>query len=78
MKKAFGDNQVLHGVDLLVQRGERLAIMGPNGIGKSTLLKIVMGELDPDEGEAEWGVRDSPGVFRTGSPGAVRSSPQYG
>ena len=63
VKKAFGDNHVLHGVDLLVQRGERLAIMGPNGIGKSTLLKIVMGEFDADEGEAEWGYEAHPGYF---------------
>ena len=63
VKKAFGDNHVLHGVDLLVQRGERLAIMGPNGIGKSTLLKIVMSELDADEGEAEWGYEAHPGYF---------------
>ena len=63
VKKAFGDNQVLHGVDLLVQRGERLAIMGPNGIGKSTLLKIVMGELDADRGEVEWGYETHPAYF---------------
>ena len=63
VKKAFGDNQVLHGVDLLVQRGERLAIMGPNGIGKSTLLKIVMGELDADRGKVEWGYETHPVYF---------------
>ena len=63
VKKAFGDNEVLHGVDLLVQRGERLAVMGPNGIGKSTLLKIVMGELEVDEGEVEWGYETHPGYF---------------
>ena len=55
IRKAFGDNEVLHGVDLLVHRGDRVAIMGPNGIGKSTLLKIVMGELKADEGTVEWG-----------------------
>ena len=63
VKKAFEDNTVLHGVDLLVQRGERIAIMGPNGIGKSTLLKIVMGELEADEGEVEWGYETHPGYF---------------
>ena len=63
VKKAFGDNQVLHGVDLLVQRGERLAIMGPNGIGKSTLLKIITGELEADQGEAEWGYETHPAYF---------------
>jgi ATPase subunit of ABC transporter with duplicated ATPase domains len=63
LKKAFGDNEVLHGVDLLVQRGDRLAIMGPNGIGKSTLLKIAVGALEPDEGEVEWGYETHPGYF---------------
>ena len=63
MGKSFGDNEVLHGVDLLVQRGDRLAIMGPNGIGKSTLLKIVVGGLEADEGEVEWGYETHPAYF---------------
>ncbi len=63
IRKAFGDNEVLHGVDLQVRRGDRLAIMGPNGIGKSTLLKIVMGELEPDTGEVAWGYETHPGYF---------------
>ncbi len=61
--KAFGDNEVLKGVDLVVNRGDRLAIMGPNGIGKSTLLKIVMGELEADDGEVAWGYETHPGYF---------------
>ncbi len=63
IEKAFEDNDVLHGVDLEVRRGDRLAIMGPNGIGKSTLLKIVMGELEPDAGEVKWGYETYPGYF---------------
>ena len=63
VKKAFGDNEVLHGVDLVVNRGDCLAIMGPNGIGKSTLLKIVMGELEADAGEVVWGYETHPGYF---------------
>ena len=63
IKKAFNENEVLHGVDLLVQRGDRLAIMGPNGIGKSTLLKIAMGKLAADAGEVEWGYETHPGYF---------------
>src|SRR5690606_20199307 len=51
------------GVDLEVERGDRLAIMGPNGIGKSTLLKILMGELEPDAGRVEWGYETHPGYF---------------
>ncbi|WP_420448533.1 ABC-F family ATP-binding cassette domain-containing protein [Candidatus Palauibacter sp.] len=63
VKKAFGDNEVLHGVDLTLERGDRMAIMGPNGIGKSTLLKIVMGELDPDAGGVTWGYETHPSYF---------------
>ncbi len=63
IRKSFGDNEVLHGVDLVVKRGDRVAIMGPNGIGKSTLLKIVMGDLEEDEGEVEWGYETHPGYF---------------
>jgi ATPase subunit of ABC transporter with duplicated ATPase domains len=63
IKKSFGANEVLHGVDLTVNRGDRLAIMGRNGIGKSTLLKIVMGELEADEGEVEWGYETHRGYF---------------
>jgi ATPase subunit of ABC transporter with duplicated ATPase domains len=63
IRKAFGENHVLHGVDLDVQRGDRLVIMGPNGIGKSTLLRIVMGELEADAGSVEWGHGTRPGYF---------------
>jgi ABC-type multidrug transport system ATPase subunit len=63
IRKAFGDNEVLHGVDLTVNRGDRIAIMGPNGIGKSTLLKIVMGDLEADAGSVKWGYETHPGYF---------------
>jgi ATPase subunit of ABC transporter with duplicated ATPase domains len=63
VKKAFGNHEVLHGVDLTVFRGDRLAIMGPNGIGKSTLLKIVMGRLEADAGTVGWGYETAPGYF---------------
>jgi ATPase subunit of ABC transporter with duplicated ATPase domains len=53
--KAYEDNQVLDEVSLTVQRGERLAIIGPNGIGKSTLLQIAMGEIEADAGRVDWG-----------------------
>ncbi len=63
VRKAYGDNQVLHGVDLLVRRGDRLAIMGPNGIGKSTLLKIAVGAAGADAGEVTWGYETHVGYF---------------
>ncbi len=61
--KSYGDNRVLHDVTLVVERGDRMAIIGPNGIGKSTLLKIVMGQVEPDGGVVEWGYEARPGYF---------------
>ncbi len=63
IEKSFGDNDVLHGVDLEIRRGDRVAVMGPNGIGKSTLLKIAMGELEADAGSVEWGHETHTGYF---------------
>ncbi len=63
VSKAYSENRVLTDVSLTVRRGERLAIIGPNGIGKSTLLKIAMGEVAPDHGKVEWGYEAWPGYF---------------
>ncbi|MSR21959.1 MAG: ABC transporter ATP-binding protein [Gemmatimonadetes bacterium] len=63
IRKAFAGEKVLDGVDLTVERGDRLAILGPNGIGKSTLLKIAMGRLEADAGEVKWGYETRPGYF---------------
>jgi ATPase subunit of ABC transporter with duplicated ATPase domains len=63
ISKRYGDNQVLSDVTLDVQRGDRIAIIGPNGIGKSTLLKIAMGEVKADAGKVEWGYEARPGYF---------------
>lgn len=49
--KAFGENKVLDGVDLAVERGSITTIMGKSGIGKSVLLKCVAGVYIPDAGE---------------------------
>jgi len=63
ISKSFGDKKVLHNVSLNLRRGDRLAVIGPNGIGKSTLLKILMGRLEPDSGEVEWGHQIFHGYF---------------
>lgn len=63
VSKSFGDKQVLNNVSLDVHRGDRLAIIGPNGIGKSTLLKILVGRHEADSGEVEWGYETHPGYF---------------
>ncbi len=61
--KSFGSKRVLDDVSLNLRRGDRLAIIGPNGIGKSTLLKIIMGRLEADAGTVEWGHQVFPGYF---------------
>ncbi len=61
--KSFDDEQVLKNVEISVHRGDRLAIIGPNGVGKSTLLKIMMEKLVPDAGSVEWGHETHPGYF---------------
>src|SRR6478735_2307471 len=48
--KSFGDNHVLRGVDLEVDRGENVVVLGRSGTGKSVLIKIICGLLTQDEG----------------------------
>ena len=49
--KAFADQKVLRGVDILVREGSSTAIIGTSGGGKSVLLKILLGLIKPDSGE---------------------------
>ncbi|NMC64145.1 MAG: ATP-binding cassette domain-containing protein [SAR324 cluster bacterium] len=51
VSKSFGSQHVLHGIDLEIDEGETIAVVGPSGVGKSVLLKLIMGILAPDEGE---------------------------
>ncbi len=63
VSKSYGERQVLNDVSLTVERGDKLAIIGPNGIGKSTLLKIAVGEVPPNAGRVTWGYETNPGYF---------------
>jgi ATPase subunit of ABC transporter with duplicated ATPase domains len=62
-KGVKGVKKVLEDISLEVRRGDRLAILGPNGIGKSTLLKIAMDRVPADRGTVEWGYETYPGYF---------------
>lgn len=53
--KRMGERAVLDGVDLVVRRGERVAVLGENGSGKSTLLRIITGETGIDSGSVKLG-----------------------
>jgi ATP-binding cassette subfamily F protein uup len=51
--KSFGERRLFAGVDLVLGPGTRLGLLGPNGSGKSTLIRVLTGELPPDEGRIE-------------------------
>ena len=55
LKKSFGDRTLFEHVDLEVTGGERIALLGDNGTGKSTLIKMIMGEEVPDGGKIRLG-----------------------
>ncbi len=63
VSKAYGEKVVLKDVSLVVRRGERVAIIGPNGLGKSTLLKVAVDRLGADAGAVKWGHETKVGYF---------------
>ncbi|UUV04769.1 ABC-F family ATP-binding cassette domain-containing protein [Ruegeria sp. YS9] len=63
LAKGFGDKQIVRNFDLLVQRGDRVAFVGPNGVGKTTLLKMLLGQVEPDEGSVSLGTNLEVAVF---------------
>src|SRR5262245_8332311 len=67
LRKRYGANEALKGVDLAVREGELVGLLGPNGAGKSTLVKIACGLVRPSAGTAS--VAGEP----AGSPAAHRS-----
>jgi len=58
--KSYGSNQVLKGINLTVFEGETLVILGRSGVGKSVLLKQIIGIERPDEGNIEIETKVSP------------------
>ncbi|MBE5787787.1 MAG: ABC-F family ATP-binding cassette domain-containing protein, partial [Clostridiales bacterium] len=63
LSKAFGERQLFQNVNLNLRAGDRVALLGPNGIGKSTLLRCLVGEIDPDAGVIRWGANVDPGYY---------------
>ena len=55
MSKSFGEKHLFHDLTLRVRAGDRVALIGPNGVGKSTLIKIIVGEELPDTGFIRYG-----------------------
>lgn len=63
VSKGFDDGPLFDNLKLNIEVGERIAIIGPNGIGKSTLLKTLVGDLEPDAGTIKWSENVNLGYF---------------
>ncbi len=61
--KAYGDNLILKPFTLTVQRGDRIALVGPNGVGKTTLLNMLIGQEMPDDGSVKLGTNLALAIF---------------
>lgn len=66
LKKSFGERTLFRNVDMLIRKGERVCIIGDNGIGKTTLLKILIGLEKPDEGYLKAGYNVDFGYYDQG------------
>jgi ATP-binding cassette, subfamily F, member 3 len=63
LRKMYGKTKVFDGADLVIERGERLALVGPNGVGKSTLMRLLSGVEKPDAGTVKAGHKVEFGYF---------------
>jgi len=63
VSKSYGDRTILRDFSLRVQRGDRVALVGPNGVGKTTLLRLLTGEETPDSGTIRQGTNLQIAVF---------------
>ncbi|MBU2512985.1 ATP-binding cassette domain-containing protein [bacterium] len=61
LSKSFGEHQVIKDLSIKLERGEKLAVIGANGIGKSTLLKMLVGTVEATKGSIEQGYEVHPG-----------------
>lgn len=63
LSKSFGTNDIVRNFSLTVQRGDRVAFVGPNGVGKTTVIKMLMGQEPPDAGSVTLGTNLMPAIF---------------
>ena len=63
LTKAFDGKSIVKNFDLTVQRGDRIAFVGPNGVGKTTLIKMLLGQEAPDSGSVKLGTNLDIAVF---------------
>ena len=63
LSKGYGEEPLFKNLNLMIAAGDRVAVIGANGIGKSTLLKTLVGELTADTGEVKWSENSEIGYF---------------
>jgi ATPase subunit of ABC transporter with duplicated ATPase domains len=63
LSKAFDDETLFADLDFTIEAGARVAVIGPNGIGKTTLIRSLLGELEPDAGSVRWAENAKVGYF---------------
>ncbi|MGZ8162661.1 MAG: ABC-F family ATPase [Methylobacter sp.] len=63
LSKGYGEQPIFKNLNLMIAVGERVAVIGPNGIGKSTLLRTLVGDLTADTGEVKWSENSEVGYF---------------
>ena len=71
ISKGFDEGPLFKNLDLTIEAGARVAVIGQNGIGKTTLVRTLLQELDADEGEVKWSENAVTGVF------AQDNSPEF-
>ena len=63
VSKSFGARRVINDFSCVIQRGDKVGLLGPNGCGKTTLLKLLLGEISPDAGTVRLGTKLSIAYF---------------
>lgn len=63
LTKSFGDKQIVKGLTITIQRGDRVAFVGPNGVGKTSVIKMMLGQVEPDAGRVKLGTNLEVTVF---------------
>lgn len=63
ISKSYDELQVIKNLNFSIRRGEKIAMLGPNGVGKSTLIKLLIGQIKPDSGVVEWNPMNRLGYY---------------